>query len=224
MRCAAWPTLMCVLWLVPGLTLGVWSADAPAPTAASRRTLVVLGDSLAAGYGVDPSESYPSVLQRWIDREKLPFEVVNAGVSGDTTAGGLRRMAWLLRRPMEVLLVALGGNDGLRGISPEATRTNLVGIIEAARARQPGIRIVLAGMQMPPNMGSNYTKAFEEIYPAVARSTRAELVPHLLEGVGGRPEMNQADLIHPTPAGHQVLASNVWAVLKPVLETAAASR
>jgi acyl-CoA thioesterase-1 len=224
MRCDAWRTAILLLWLVPGWGGAVAGAGLEAGTPAGRRALVVLGDSLAAGYGVDPDESYPSVLQRWIDREKLPFEVVNAGVSGDTTAGGLRRMNWLLRRSMDVLLVALGGNDGLRGISPEATRTNLVGIIETARARQPGIRVVLAGMQMPPNMGLEYTRAFQEVYPAVARATASALVPHLLEGVGGRPELNQPDLIHPTPAGHQVLASNIWVVLKPVLETAASSR
>ncbi|MBL9138068.1 MAG: arylesterase [Verrucomicrobiales bacterium] len=224
MRCVAWRMAIWLLWLVPSWTGGLVGAEVSVEATVGRRTLVVLGDSLAAGYGVDPGEAYPSVLQRWIEREKLPFEVVNAGVSGDTTAGGLRRMNWLLRRPMDVLLVALGGNDGLRGISPEATRTNLVRIVEVARTKQPGIRVVVAGMQMPPNMGPEYTRQFQEVFPAVSRETKSELVPHLLEGVGGRPEMNQPDLIHPTPAGHQVLASNVWAVLKPVLESAAASR
>ncbi|MCK6501414.1 MAG: GDSL-type esterase/lipase family protein, partial [Nitrospira sp.] len=143
-----------------GLLL-MWAGSLPGMAAEerpARRTVAILGDSLTAGYGVEPEASYPSVLQRWMDRDRLSFEVVNAGVSGDTTAGGLRRVGWLLRRPLDVLVVALGGNDGLRGIPPEATRTNLVGIIEGARAKQPGIRVILAGMQMPPNMGPDYTR------------------------------------------------------------------
>lgn len=209
-----------------GLLL-MWAGSLPGMAAEerpARRTVAILGDSLTAGYGVEPEASYPSVLQRWMDRDRLSFEVVNAGVSGDTTAGGLRRVGWLLRRPLDVLVVALGGNDGLRGIPPEATRTNLVGIIEGARAKQPGIRVILAGMQMPPNMGPDYTRQFQELFPAVAQATKTELVPHLLEGVGGKPELNLPDLIHPTPAGHLVMASNVWVVLKPVLESVGTSR
>lgn len=191
------------------------AADAP------RRALVVLGDSLAAGFGVDESEAFPSLLQGMIDSAGLGFEVVNAGVSGDTTAGGLRRLTWLLRRPVDVVLVELGGNDGLRGLPPEATRSNLVAIADGVRKRYPAARLVLAGMQMPPNLGEDYVGRFKAIFPEVAREKGMVLIPHLLEGVGGRPEMNQPDLIHPTPAGHGRIASNVWQVLKPVLEAPA---
>lgn len=188
-----------------------------------RRTLLVLGDSLAAGYGLDPAQSFPGLLQTWIERDGLGYEVVNAGVSGDTTAGGLRRLGWLLRRPVDVLLVELGGNDGLRGLAPEATRSNLVSIIETTRSRHPGARVILAGMQMPPNMGADYVARFRDLFPEVAREQRCALVPHLLEGVGGVPALNQADLIHPTAAGQAVVASNVWGVLRPILADGAAS-
>jgi acyl-CoA thioesterase-1 len=183
----------------------------------SRNVLLVLGDSIAAGYGVDANEAFPLVLQRTIDAAGLRFEVINGGVSGDTTAGGVRRLNWLLRRPVDVLLVELGGNDGLRGLSPAATRSNLVAIIDSARTKYPGMRIVLAGMQMPPNLGEDYTKEFRDLFPSVAVEKEVTLVPHLLEGVGGRPEMNLPDLIHPTAHGHELVASNVWQVLKPIL-------
>lgn len=193
------------------------AADAPAPV-----RLLVLGDSLAAGFGVDPEEAYPAQLEQMARAAGLPVTVVNGGVSGDTTAGGLRRLNWLLRQPPDVLLVALGGNDGLRGLPPGATRSNLLAIVAAARARAPGLRVVLAGMQMPPNLGDDYTREFRELFPTVAREAGVALVPHLLEGVGGRPEMNLPDGIHPTPAGHAVIASNVWPVLEPELRRAAA--
>jgi acyl-CoA thioesterase-1 len=183
-----------------------------------RRTLLVLGDSLAAGYGVDESEAFPALLRKKIESAGLGFEVVNAGVSGDTTAGGLRRLNWLLRRPVDVVLVELGGNDGLRGLPPDATRSNLVAIVDGVRRKNPKVRVVLAGMQMPPNLGEDYGRRFAGIFPEVARDKGLVLVPHLLEGVGGRPELNLPDQIHPTPAGHVLVASNVWQVLKPVLE------
>jgi acyl-CoA thioesterase-1 len=181
--------------------------------------MVVLGDSLAAGYGVEAEEAYPARLQRAVEAAGLGYRVVNAGVSGDTTAGGLRRLNWVLRQPVDVLLVALGGNDGLRGLSPAMTRSNLVALVTAARLRQPGMTVVLAGMQMPPNMGEDYVAAFREVYPRVAEETGAVLVPHLLEGVGGRPEFNLPDMIHPNVEGHALVASNVWVVLRPVLES-----
>lgn len=206
------PFLLLMGWL-GGVGMGPVWGDTPA-----RGTLVILGDSLAAGYGVEPEQAFPALLQRRIEAAGLGFEVVNAGVSGDTTAGGLRRVGWLLRRPMDVLVIALGGNDGLRGLAPEATRSNLVAIINTVRARQSGVRIVLAGMEMPPNMGEDYTRTFREVFPRVAREKEVALIPHLLEGVGGRPEMNLPDLIHPTPEGHERIAGNVWAVLGPLLE------
>jgi acyl-CoA thioesterase-1 len=211
---------MAALWTGLG---GAWSVDGAGQgqgQGSGRRTLLVLGDSLAAGYGVDPREAYPGVLQGWIDRLGLSYEVVNAGVSGDTTAGGLRRLGWQLRRPVDILLIELGGNDGLRGLAPEATRTNLVSIIDTVRARRPGVRVVLSGMQMPPNMGTEYASRFRAVFPEVARDRGCVLVPHLLEGVGGVPSLNLPDLIHPTPEGHRVVASNIWVVLKPLLEVA----
>lgn len=177
---------------------------------------MVLGDSLAAGYGVDPTEAYPGVLQRQIDAAGLNYRVVNAGVSGDTSAGALRRIDWLLRRPVDVLLIEIGGNDGLRGQSPAALKTNLVAIIERTRQKQPQARVVLVGMKMPPNMGA-YAEQFEKVFADVAREQKAAFVPHLLEGVGGVPEMNQPDGIHPSPEGHRRVATNVWTVLEPVL-------
>lgn len=193
--------------------LAIGAADADA----KRKTIVILGDSIAAGHGVDPSEAFPSLLQRRIDEQQLPFEVVNAGVSGDTTAGGVRRMSWLSRRPIEVLVIELGGNDGLRGISPDETRTNLEKIVSVAREKQPAVRIVLAGMQMPQNMGADYNRKFRELFAAVAKEKRTEFIPFLLEGVGGKPELNQPDRIHPNPEGHKIVASNVWSVLEPLL-------
>ncbi len=185
-------------------------------TSTNRPSLVVLGDSLAAGYGVDPTEAYPGVLQRQIDAAGLNYRVVNAGVSGDTSAGALRRIDWLLRRPVDVLLIEIGGNDGLRGQLPGALKTNLVMIIERTRQKQPQARVVLVGMKMPPNMGA-YAEQFEKVFADVAREQKAAFVPHLLEGVGGVPEMNQPDGIHPSPEGHRRVATNVWTVLEPVL-------
>lgn len=193
------------------------SAAEPAAASVARRTVLILGDSLAAGYGLESEQSFPALLQSKVDRAGLPYTVVNAGVSGDTTAGGVRRIDWLLRRPVHVLVIELGGNDGLRGIQPSETRTNLQMIIVKARDKYPLIRIVLAGMQMPPNMGAAFTGAFQRIYPDLAREHRAALVPFLLEGVGGVETLNQADRIHPTAEGQQILAANVWKVLEPVL-------
>lgn len=184
---------------------------------AERKTIVVLGDSIAAGNGVDLAEAFPSLLQRRIEEKRLPYDMINAGVSGDTTAGGVRRMPWLLKRKIDVLLIELGGNDGLRGISPDETRANLEKMISLAREKYPQVRIVVAGMQMPQNMGAEYNRRFREIFPTVAKEKKTELVPFLLEGVGGKPELNLADRIHPNPEGHKVVAENVWSVLGPLL-------
>ena len=211
-----WPSALFAFVAVLAISLSS-RAQSSTNAPSARKTLLVLGDSLAAGYGVDPSESYPAVLQKWLQAMRLPVDVANAGVSGDTTAGGLRRLDWQLRRRIDVLLVALGGNDGLRGIAPASTRSNLLAIVAKARARYPDVAILIAGMQMPPNMGAEYTREFRDVFPAVAREAKATLVPHLLEGVGGKPEFNQPDLIHPTPRGHEIVASNVWQVLEPVL-------
>jgi acyl-CoA thioesterase-1 len=182
------------------------------------RQILILGDSLAAGYGLDASEGFPALLQKKIEARGWNFNVVNAGVSGDTSAGGLRRLDWLLRRPVHVLIVELGGNDGLRGIEPEATRTNLQAIIDRTRQRYPAVHTVIAGMKMPPNMGPDYRERFERIFPELARRNNAAFVPFLLEGVGGRPELNLPDRIHPNVEGHRLVAETVWTTLEPVLE------
>ncbi|MSU33487.1 MAG: arylesterase [Pedosphaera sp.] len=183
----------------------------------STRSLVVLGDSLSAGYGVDISEAWPALIQAFLRRDGMPWKVVNAGVSGDTTAAGLRRLDWLLRKPVDALILELGANDGLRGLPLEATRTNLQAVIDRTRTKWPRVQIILAGMRLPANMGAEYINSFEAIFPALTASNRVTLIPFLLEGVGGRPEFNQADQIHPNVVGHRRVAAHVWTFLKPVL-------
>lgn len=207
-------TLLLVLGCLLSGNLPVSAADAPG---SARKTVVILGDSLAAGYGVDPGEAFPALLQKRVEAAALPFTVINAGVSGDTTAGGLRRVDWLLKRPIDVLVLELGGNDGLRGLSLTQTRSNLVAIIHKTREKNPEAQVILAGMQIPTNMGPDYAGGFRAIFPELAKSERARLIPFLLEGVGGIAELNQADQIHPTPKGHERVASNVWEVLEPAL-------
>ena len=182
-----------------------------------RPTILILGDSLAAGYGVDREEAFPALLQRKIDTAGLKYEVINAGISGDTTAGGFRRIYWLLQRKIDVLVLELGGNDGLRGIAPATTRTNLQTIIERTKAKYPNVKVVITGMQMPPNKGQEYTAAIRKVFPEVAKQNKAALVPFLLEGVGGKPELNLPDQIHPNAEGHRIVAENIWSVLKPLL-------
>ena len=196
------------------------TAPAARDTARAERTInvLVLGNSLAAGYGLSPDEAFPAVLQRKVDSLGWPVRIINAGLSGETSAGGLRRIDWLLRERIDVLILELGANDGLRGIDPEVTRRNLQGIIDKVRVRYPDADIILAGMQLPPNLGPDYTAAFRAIYPELARANDAHLIPFLLEGVGGVPKLNQADGIHPTAEGQRIVAENVWRVLRPVLE------
>jgi acyl-CoA thioesterase-1 len=177
--------------------------------------IVALGDSLTAGLGLDPSQAYPALLQKRLDAAGLKYEVVNAGVSGDTSAGGLRRVDWALDGDVKVLIVALGGNDALRGLPVEQLRQNLTAIVERAKAR--GIKVILAGMEAPPNVGAGYTAAFRETYRDVAKAHGAVLIPFLLDGVAGLPEMNQGDGIHPTAAGAQRVADIVWTALQPLV-------
>ncbi len=196
-------------------TVSAAPGEAPAP---ERRTILFLGNSLTAGLGLDPEQAFPALIRHRIDSLGWRFEVVNAGLSGETTAGGLRRIDWLLRRPVDVLVLALGGNDGLRGIPPEVTKANLQAIIDKARARYPDVRIILAGMQAPPNLGEAFTEPFRSLFPEVARERDVALIPFLLEDVGGVPERNQADGIHPTAEGHRIIAETVWRTLRPILE------
>jgi acyl-CoA thioesterase-1 len=179
---------------------------------------VFLGTSLTAGLGVaDTSARWPERVGALADSAGMEIEVVNAGVSGDTSAGGLRRLDWLLSDPVDVLVVELGANDGLRGHSVAALEDNLEKIVDTTRRRWPGARVVVAGMEAPPNLGQEYTERFRAVFPRVAESTDAALVPFLLEGVAGIPELNQADGIHPTAAGHDRMARNAWSVLAPIL-------
>ncbi|PWT84079.1 MAG: arylesterase [Blastocatellia bacterium] len=192
------------------------NAVAVPPKDVSHNRIVVLGDSLTAGLGLSLKDSFPTQLQNRIDDAGLDYTIVNAGVSGDTSAGGLSRLDWALDGDVRVLIVALGGNDGLRGLPVAELARNLSAIIERAQAR--GITVVLAGMEAPPNYGFEYTASFHKVYPALAKKYHIALVPFLLEGVGGIAALNQADGIHPTPAGAQRVADNVWAVLRPVLD------
>ena len=187
-------------------------------TLPADKSLVVLGDSLSAGFGVDLSEAWPARIQEKIREAGLPWKLVNAGLSGDTSAGGLRRLDWILRRPVDALLLELGSNDGLRGLPLEATRTNLQTVIERTRAKYPKVRIVLAGMKMPENLGEAYTRQFETLYRDLAATNKVALIPFLLDGVGGRAELNLPDQIHPNVEGHRRVATNVWKVLQPVLQ------
>lgn len=187
----------------------------PAVAPAGRMRVVFFGDSLTAGLGVSRSEAFPSLVQTEIDAAGLPFEVVNAGVSGDTTADGLRRLDWALSGGAELVVLELGANDGLRGLEVAATRRNLADLMGRLRAR--GLPVVLVGMRMPPNYGPEYTARFREVFPALATEFRVPLVPFLMEGVGGKAELLLSDGTHPNAAGHRVMARTVWSTLGPVL-------
>lgn len=179
--------------------------------------IVFFGNSLSAGYGLDPTEAFPAVIQEKIDSLKLPYKVVNAGLSGETTAGGKGRIDWLLQQPVDIFVLELGGNDGLRGIPVSETGKNLQEIIDRVKAKYPQAKIILAGMQVPPNMGSKYAGEFRAVFKSLADKNNIPLIPFLLEGVGGNPELNQADGIHPTAKGARIVADNVWQVLKGML-------
>ena len=191
----------------------------PTAGAAGERTIIFFGDSLTAGYGLTnpAADSYPALIQGRIRAAGLAWRVVNAGLSGETTAGGLRRLDWTLRTPPDLFVLALGANDGLRGISPALMRANLEEMIDRVRRLRPDARVVLAGMQMPPELGPEHAAAFARVFPEVAKKTGATLIPFLLEGVGGVAELNQGDRIHPNPAGHAVMAETVWKILRPLL-------
>ena len=189
-------------------------------------TIVALGDSLTAGYGLSRTQAYPALIAEKMRSAGYDFEVVNAGSSGDTTAGGLRRLPEILRgrKKIDVFILELGINDAFRGVSIEQMRSNLQAIIDQTRARFPGVAIIIAGMQLPLSPSDDYVGAFGGIFGELAEKNRAALIPYLLEGVGGNPELNQIDLVHPNAAGQRVLAGNVWRVLEPVLRKRVAAR
>ena len=181
------------------------------------KTIIFFGNSLTAGYGLSPSQAFPALIQKKIDSLGLPYKVVNAGVSGETSSGGNSRIDWILRQPVDVFVLELGANDGLRGIPPSETKKSLQSIINKVKAKYPGAQLVLTGMQMPPSMGQQYAKEFRDIYPELANKNLITLVPFILEGVGGELKLNQEDGIHPTEEGHKLLAENVWRELKGLL-------
>jgi acyl-CoA thioesterase I len=193
----------------------------PPVAGASGPRIVILGDSLTAGLGLPQSRAYPSLVQRHIEEAGLPYTIVNAGVSGDTSAGGLSRLDWALDGDVKILILALGGNDGLRGLPPAELSQNLSQIIERAQAR--GIKVILAGMEAPPNYGVEYTLAFHKVYPALAKKYGVPLIPFLLDRVAGITDLNQPDGIHPTAEGAQIVADTVWNALKPVVGKDAAA-
>jgi acyl-CoA thioesterase-1 len=187
-------------------------------TTQAVKTIIFFGNSLTAGFGLDPSEAFPALIQQKIDSSHLHYKVVNAGVSGETSSGGNSRVDWILKQPVDVFILELGANDGLRGIPVTETRKNLQSIIDKVKARYPQAKLVLAGMQVPPNMGHAYASQFRNIFSELAMHNQMALVPFLLEGVGGIRELNLPDGIHPTPEGHKIVANNVWNILKDVLK------
>lgn len=189
-------------------------ANKPVDSSGKTKTILFFGNSLTAGYGVEPAEAYPAVIQEKIDSLDLKYKVVNAGVSGETTSGGNSRVDWILKQPMDIFVLELGANDGLRGIPLATTEQNLQSIIDKVRVAYPKATIILEGMQIPPNMGADYTTGFKEIYPRLAKENNIELLPFLLKDVAGDPKLNQQDGIHPTAEGHKILAETVWEVLK----------
>ena len=184
---------------------------------AKKKTIVFFGNSLTAGYGLSPSEAFPALIQKRIDSLNLPYQVINAGVSGETSSGGKTRIDWILREPIDIFVLELGANDGLRGTLLSETKKNLQDIIDKVKAKYPDTKLVFAGMEIPPNMGEAYTTEFRNIYTELAKKNSMTLIPFLLEGVGGEPELNQADGIHPTAEGHVIVAENVWKQLEKLL-------
>lgn len=175
-----------------------------------QKVILFFGNSLSAGYGIDPEDAFPGLVQARLDSLGENFKVINGGLSGETTAGGLSRLDWFLEEEPYIFVLELGGNDGLRGIQLSETKKNLLAIIDKVRSKYPDTKIILAGMQIPPNMGQEYTDEFMKIYPAVAQEKNVTLIPFLLEGVAGNPELNLPDGIHPTEEGHQIVFGTVW--------------
>lgn len=182
----------------------------------SERTIIVFGDSIAAGYGLDSDQAFPAFIQEKVDDSGLNYRVINAGLSGETSAGGLRRVDWILQRQADIFILELGGNDGLRGIDPDLTKQNLRGIMQKVRSANPEVKILLAGMEAPPNMGDTYTNHFREIFKKLSEEADV-FMPFILEDVAGISELNLPDGIHPTEEGHRIIANNLWEYLRPML-------
>jgi acyl-CoA thioesterase-1 len=183
----------------------------------SFKTILFYGDSLTAGYGLSPEEAFPALIDQKLKKQGKNWKVINGGLSGETSAGGLARIDWMLRQPVDIFILELGGNDGLRGLPLEQTKSNLQGIIDKVKAKNPNVKIIVAGMMVPPNMGPEYSEQFKSVYPDLAKKNKATLIPFLLEGVGGIEKLNLADGIHPNPEGHKMVAETIWRVLTPML-------
>jgi acyl-CoA thioesterase I len=207
----------------PTPTAVAGASPAARADADSRPVVLFVGTSLTAGYGVDSDLAFPALIQRKIEGAGLRYRVVNAGVSGETSAGARRRIGWLLRQPVALLVLETGANDALRGQDPEATRENIQAIFDEVRKQRPPPKLVLVAMEALPNYGQDYRRRFRAIYPELAKASGAALVPFLLDGVAGDPRLNQPDGIHPTAEGHARVAENVWQILKPILESRSSS-
>jgi acyl-CoA thioesterase I len=181
------------------------------------KVILFFGDSLTAGYGLSTEEAFPALLEKELNKTDKKVKVVNAGLSGETSAGGVSRIDWILRQPIDIFVLELGANDGLRGLPIEQTRQNLQSIINKVKVKNPTCKIVLAGMMVPPNMGKQYTDEFRNIYPDLARKNNATLIPFILDGVAGIEKLNQADGIHPTPEGHKIIATNLKKVFEKLI-------
>ena len=182
-----------------------------------QKNILFFGNSLTAGYGLDPELAFPNLIQQKINGNNNGYMVINAGLSGETSAGGLNRIDWVMSQPIDIFILELGANDGLRGLPLESTRNNLQGIIDKVKQKYPNVKIVIAGMMVPPNMGEAYSKAFIKIYRELSIKNNASLIPFLLEGVAGIPDLNLPDGIHPNVEGQQIVAENIWNVLQPIL-------
>jgi acyl-CoA thioesterase-1 len=182
----------------------------PSTVQADQKIILFFGNSLTAGYGIDQEDAFAGLTQLRIDSLGLDYKVINGGLSGETTAGGLSRLDWFLEDKPDIFVLELGGNDGLRGIALTETKSNLLAMVDKVRAKFPETKIILAGMQIPPNMGQEYSNEFKEIYPAVAKEKNVKLIPFLLENVGGIPELNLPDGIHPTEQGHKIVLETIW--------------
>ena len=220
-----WSVLGILLWMQSACNNGNNATNNQAKTNTQEqtitntkaKTILFFGNSLTAGYGLDPSQAFPALIQQKIDSLNLPYKVVNAGVSGETTSGGNSRIDWILKQPVDVFVLELGANDGLRGVPVAETKKNLQSIIDKVKEKYPNAKLVLAGMQVPPNMGQQYSRSFQSIYPELAQANNTALIPFLLQGVGGEAKLNLEDGIHPTAEGHQIVATNVWQVIKHLL-------
>ena len=186
-------------------------------TTTKPKVILFYGDSLTAGYGLSTEEAFPAIVNKTLNQQGKPVKVINAGLSGETSAGGLSRLDWVLRQPVDIFVLELGANDGLRGLPVDETRKNLQLIIDNVKKKNPAVQIVLAGMMVPPNMGPDYTTNFQRIYPDLAKTNNTKLIPFLLQGVAGNEKLNNADGIHPNVEGHKIVATNVLKVVEPLL-------